>query len=240
TLGPTMTLREFGKATGSPCLINPGVFVIVVLRPPDILCPAHDDPVRVDVLHVRGETAEPAAGDHHVLIEQEPTEEIELLSLGIEPRTQAAGNLPLGVDCRGIAEPHVARGGIGSNVLERAGSPFEGMELTRCQPARPYDGAPLIDVFGGRAGSPKGAEIGHHPVLPSEGMPPTARGLTPAHDDSEIIDCAGLAVASAQRAKTSLPSVGGPAYGTHVARAVEAVPDYDAIVIDVVRGTFIP
>ena len=58
-------------------------------------------------------------------------------------------NLPLGVDCSGIAEPHVARGGIGSNVLERAGFPFEGVELTRCQPARPYDGTHLIDVFGG-------------------------------------------------------------------------------------------
>src|SRR3954451_6605275 len=147
-LRPAVTIRELGKATGNPSLINPGVFVIVVLRPPNILFPAHDNPVRVDVLHVRGETSEAAAGNHHVLIEQEPTEEIQLLALGIAPWTQAAGNLPLGVDCRGIAEPHVARGGIGSNVLERAGSPLEGMEPPPCHPARPYNGAPLIDIFG--------------------------------------------------------------------------------------------
>src|SRR4051795_7933559 len=75
-LRPAVTIRELGKATGNPCLINPGVFIIVVLRPPNILFPAHDDPVRVDILHMGGQPAETAAGDHHILIEQESLDEV--------------------------------------------------------------------------------------------------------------------------------------------------------------------
>src|SRR5215217_2422667 len=237
-LGPAVANRQLRQQRDSPVFGNPRILGTVL--PAEILFPPDDDTVGIDVLNVRRWMAKAAAAQrHHFLVVDEAVGKVLFLSGSIERRAQNPHNLPLGVDRRRHAELRVEGTHLGAQILKYAAFPPECMTLTRGHLARSDNGARPVDVFGGRAGSSEGPEIGHHPILPAEGVPLSARRLTPANDDPQIVDRPGLAVASAQRPQAALLSVRRPTQCTHVARTVAAPADDDPVVIDVVRRTFI-
>src|SRR5215213_8740350 len=142
-LGAAVSGGELRQQRYGPVFGDPRVLGVVRILFPDILFPADDDAVGVDVLDVGGRVPEAAAARiHHILIEKESFGEILLLPRGVERWTQNSNGLSLGIHRRGDAELIPP----GTQVFEDAGFPLERMALAGRDVALPYDGADRVDV----------------------------------------------------------------------------------------------